>query len=183
MNENPNPIYLLFGAIAVFSVLFAMHMSRKRKMGSVLKPDTKPESAAAQEEMPQRRKFDPQSIMSPIKSELFGRIVSLDTFHEDLVGQLPLNIRFIRPIPHPDGANYVLAALHSPLVFKGEIRSFLIVCGHFEGTRIGKGMKGFPIKVAIVLDETVVEDKELDFAKVEYVSLGTCDEIPKNELA
>jgi hypothetical protein len=178
MNDSPNPIFIVLGAIAALAILAILYVLQKRKE----KQATPAASPTQHTSSPRPQvKIDPRTILSPLKSELFGRITSFDTGPEELNGQLPINMRFIRPLSHPDGGNYVLSALSGPLIFKGESLSFLVVVGHLEGTRIGKGMKGLPIKVAVVKDDTLVMDQALDFAKVEYVAIGFCDEISKEE--
>lgn len=184
MNDHPNPAYILLGAIAVLAILATLYVLQKRKEKSSSLPAPSPAITTPEPTTPppsSKTKFDPRTVLSPIKSELFGRITSFDPAPEELHGQLPVTMRFIRPLPHADGAGYVLAALGKPLAFRGEPRSFLVVAGHWEGSRISRGMKGLPIKVAVVLDESLAMDSSLDFAKVEYVAIGLCDEIPKDE--
>jgi hypothetical protein len=189
MNDNINPAYVLLGAVLVLAVLASIHFLGKKKKSQAprlkappsdpsLIPDFEQNLAAA----PSAKRFDPRGVASPMRTSLYGCITHFDTAPDELNRQAPFKLRFIRPLPASDGSNYVLAALHQPLTFRGEPVHFVVVGARFEGTQVSKGMNNFPINIAIVKDQSLVEDAHLDFSKVEYVAIGFCDEIAKQEM-
>jgi hypothetical protein len=108
---------------------------------------------------------------------MFGEIVALDDGPEELSKKLPIKIQFLKPLSNADGSDYALAALEKALVYKSQRIDLLIVGARFEGSRIGHGMEDFPINIAVVTDNSIIDDDVLDFSKGEYVAIGFCNEI------
>jgi hypothetical protein len=104
-------------------------------------------------------------------------ITSVDYEPEDLGSQIPCRGALIREIPGPDRPDYWLASLVTPLSWKdGEtVRSvkFLVISSRYVGQRVSVPMPPrLTIGIAYVLDESVLEDSQLDFHKCKYVAIG-----------
>ena len=108
---------------------------------------------------------------------MHGEIVRFDTGLEEWESKLPIKIHFLKPLSSSDGSDYALAALERPLVYQSKRIDLLIVGARFEGARIGRGMIDFPINIAVVVDNSILNDNAVDFAKGEYVAVGFCNEV------
>lgn len=108
---------------------------------------------------------------------MFGKITALDNGPEELSKKLPIKIHFLKPLSNADGSDYALAVLEKPLVYKSQRIDLLIVGARFEETRVGHGMENFPINIAVVTDNSIMDDDILDFDKGEYIAIGFCSEI------
>ena len=87
----------------------------------------------------------------------------------------------MRRIPGTDRPDYWLAELDRPVTWRqgdSERRiTHLVVGARLEGTAISEDMAGLLIGIAYVTDQSVLEDEALDFAKCQYVAIGTADTI------
>lgn len=114
---------------------------------------------------------------------------------EELARQLPITATLWRQILGPDGRQYFLARLDRPikyrpnegfewtrcqsdLIAKDDVGQFvwicaLVVASLWEGTQLHAGMKGFPVRMAYVIDNTVRDDAQLNFGKCDYISYAT----------
>ncbi|MCZ0732494.1 hypothetical protein [Mycolicibacterium iranicum] len=119
----------------------------------------------------------------------------------ELQGQLPESGKLARRLPGPDRSDYFLVVLQKPLRFhpqpdfdwtrgQPEFRSrddageFLwiyavIVCSLAMGTQIHRGMKSFPVQLALVIDNTVGRDETLAFEKCEYAGQALVTDLPE----
>lgn len=112
----------------------------------------------------------------PASSQDFA-IASVDYEPEDLAAQIPCRGTLLREIPGPDGRDYWLASLASPISWKdgSEARSinFLVVSPRYAGERIHVPFPSrVTIGIAFVIDESVLNDRQLDFDKCRYVAIG-----------
>lgn len=111
-------------------------------------------------------------------------ISSVDYAPPDLESQTPFSARLRRQIPGSDRPDYWVADLEAPLVWEKDGNTMtiehLVVCARWEGTQIGRGMKDMPVNIAYVIDVSVLSDSELDFAKCEYIAIGTASEVEED---
>lgn len=113
---------------------------------------------------------------------------------EELQRQLPVTAKLMRQIPGPDRPDYFVGRLDQPIkyhpvdgfdwgrslpqfVAEDDAGRFvwiyaIIVASLMAGTQLHAGMKGFPVRVAYVIDHTLGRDAKLDFAKCDYISYG-----------
>lgn len=54
----------------------------------------------------------------------------------------------------------------------------VVIASLMEGTQIHRDMKGFPVRLAYVIDNTVGRDEQLDFAKCDYISYAMISALP-----
>ncbi|MEH3142847.1 MAG: hypothetical protein PGN37_22335 [Mycobacterium kyogaense] len=102
--------------------------------------------------------------------------------------QLPITGKVIRQIPGPDRSDYFFVRLEKPIKFhpgagfdwtrtQSEFRgqdqdgSFLwiyagVVCSLFTGTQLHAGMRQLPVRLALVVDNTLGRDETLSFEEV-----------------
>ncbi|MCU1537572.1 MAG: hypothetical protein JWP82_1923 [Humibacillus sp.] len=132
----------------------------------------------------------------------YGPLVTITAFDaapRELEWQLPLQGELYRLIPGPDRPDYSLMVLERPLHFypadgfdlgrvapdarvedrKGRpmVRVHaLVVCSRFVGQQLAPGMRDLAVTIAYVIDTSVAQDAELDFAKVEVAAVGSISE-------
>lgn len=119
----------------------------------------------------------------------------------ELQSQLPLSGRLARQIPGPDRSDYFLVVLQKPLRYhpqpdfdwsrsQQEFSSqygtgdflwiyAMIVCSLAVGTQLHRGMKRFPIQLALVIDNTVGRDETLVFEKCDYAGQALVTDLPE----
>ena len=107
-------------------------------------------------------------------------IVSVDYAPEELHEQTPIIIDLVREIPGTDRPDYWLGELDKPIKWIDENRereiSHVILAARWEGTRIESGAKDLSVGIAYVVDESLINDATLDFAKCRYVAIGISHE-------
>ena len=118
----------------------------------------------------------------------------------DLGGQLPVAAKLWRQIAGPDRPDYALAGLERPIKYRpmdgfdwarcqpefigrdaaGPFVSIyaVIIASLMAGTQMHAGMKGFPVRLAYVIDNTLGRDEQLDFAKCDYISYAMISALP-----
>lgn len=103
---------------------------------------------------------------------------SLDTGPEDFSRALPVSGAVLRRIPGKDNPDYYLVKLDNSVQLetsKGKMMvSFLIITPYMVGDSIRPGNR-LGVNMAYVIDETVIEDAELQFSKVDHVAIGFCE--------
>ncbi|HYB36497.1 MAG TPA: hypothetical protein VEF72_12490 [Mycobacterium sp.] len=119
-----------------------------------------------------------------------------------LQAQLPITAKLARRIPGPDRDDYFMAILEHPIKYhpstqfdwtrpqpefiaadaNGQFLSIyaIIIASLMAGTQIHAGMKGFPVRVAYVIDHTVGRDDQLDFSKCDSIGWGTINDLDVN---
>jgi hypothetical protein len=107
---------------------------------------------------------------------MFADITELDSGPEELSRSLPLRMRLLRPLSAPDGSDYALAELAKPIERPDRSITHIIIGARLLGSRIGRGMKDFPVNIAYVIDNSLLNDETLDFAKGEYIAIGFATE-------
>ena len=112
----------------------------------------------------------------------------------ELQRQLPVAARLARRIPGPDRDDYFIGRLERPLRYHPSPEfdwartqtEFIgndgagqfvwvyavVVCSLFAGTQVHARMKSFPVRPALVIDNTLGQDATLAFHKCDYVAPG-----------
>ncbi|MBU9766579.1 hypothetical protein FR943_22400 [Mycobacterium sp. TNTM28] len=120
---------------------------------------------------------------------------------EELRQQLPVAARLSRQMAGSDRPDYALAVLERPIKyhpadefdwgrcqseFVGEDAAgrfvwiyAVIIASLMAGTQLHAGMKGFPVRFAYVIDNTLGRDEQLDFDKCDYISYAMIDDLPE----
>ena len=103
-------------------------------------------------------------------------IASIDSGPPELDSRLPLMVTLMRQLEGKDRPDYWLASLHVPIrwLAGSEERTVthLVLAARWEGQRIQPGIRDVPIAIAYVLDDSLLQDRRLDFTKCEYVAAG-----------
>ncbi len=121
----------------------------------------------------------------------------------ELQSQLPVAGRVARQMAGPDRSDYFLVVVDTPLRFhpsptfdwsrtqpefhgRDDAGAFLwvsavVVCSLFAGTHLYNGMRSFPVRVALVVDNTLGNDERLSFEKCEYAAQGFVSDLPGRE--
>jgi hypothetical protein len=108
------------------------------------------------------------------------KIVSVDYAPEDLSKQVPFTISLIREMKVIDRPDYWLAKVDKTLIFEnGKTKeiNYLILATRYAGTSIKKGIGNTILGLAYVVDETLLQDLNLNFSKCEYVAICESEEI------
>ena len=127
------------------------------------------------------------------------RISRFDTAPDELEWQLPLDGELYRLLPGPDRPDYSVVLLERPLHFYPEpaldlarvpadqqvedrkgrrmVRvDAVLVCARFVGQQLHPGMVDLPVNVAHVLDNALVREDAVDFAKISFAAVGYLSE-------
>ncbi len=121
----------------------------------------------------------------------------------ELQGQLPVMAKLARRMAGPDRDDYAFSILQRPIkyhpsaqfdwtrtqpefVASDEEGQFVwiyavVVCSLFVGTQVHPGMKAFPVRVALVIDNTLGNDELLSFEKCDYVAQGFISDLPDED--
>jgi hypothetical protein len=104
------------------------------------------------------------------------RLISADYEPDDLRAQLPCVGTLLRPIAGSDAPDYWLAALDSPLTWNdnGSARTVthLVLAARYEGQSISPPIQRLVTGIAYVVDQSLLEDAQLNFDKCRYVAIG-----------
>jgi hypothetical protein len=117
-----------------------------------------------------------------------------------LQNQLPVAAKLVRWMAGPDRDDYVLGFLERPIKYHpapefdwtrtqpefiriddtGRLVSIyaVIICALFTDTQMHAGMRAFPVRVALVIDNTLGRDETLAFGKCDYVGQGFISDLP-----
>jgi hypothetical protein len=107
-------------------------------------------------------------------------ITKLDHRSEDLDGSYPVRGEILRQIPGPDTPNYFLAALDAPFIWKkGNKRiTHLIIGARMVGGVLSPAMRGLPINIGYMTDDSLLSDSKFSFAKGHFAAIGFADGEP-----
>ena len=107
------------------------------------------------------------------------RVTEVDSAPEDLYVQVPFEIELLRQISGPDRPDYWLGKLTSPLKWvtdgNSNLVTHVVVAARWVGGQLQAGMQHTPLNIAYVIDQSVLQDSHLDFAKCAYVAIGVAD--------
>ena len=103
-------------------------------------------------------------------------IINVDYTPEELYSQTPIIVELIKKIPGDDRPDYWLGKVKNPIkwIQDNEERNIthLVLASRWEGTAIEPNVKDLPVGIAFVTDQSLLEDKRLDFKKCAYVAIG-----------
>jgi hypothetical protein len=107
------------------------------------------------------------------------RVTEVDSAPEDLYSQVPFEVDLIREIPGPDRPDYSIGKLVAPLKWSVDgvvtVITHVIVTARWVGGSLHVGMKRTPLNIAYVVDLSVLQDAQLNFAICVYVAIGVAD--------
>ena len=99
----------------------------------------------------------------------------LDNGPESLRTELPIKVNFLRMIAGPDRPDYSLFELDHSVEHQkdGETLtiSHVVLAPRMVGQSIEANVENLGVGVAFVTDESLLEDKRLDFNKADYVAI------------
>lgn len=111
------------------------------------------------------------------------KIVSIDYAPDDLYRQIPCSATLIKKMKGPDRPDYWLAKVDKPIIWeknKTKDVNYIILASFFVGTSIKVGFGKISMRLAYVIDESILKDIDLIFEKAEYVAICEAEEIKKN---
>jgi len=125
-------------------------------------------------------------------------LTRLDLGPAELESALPLRADALRVMPGPDRPDYLLARFERPLKYRTPVGfdmtradpalrgqdadgdfvvvQGIVVCARFVGQGFRSGMRDLAINIAYVIDNSLANDTQVDFAKLEYVAVGFIDD-------
>ena len=115
-----------------------------------------------------------QSTVEPTKHKyrLYFSITDIDSGPAELDEKLPIVAMIFNKLDHEDGTEYYLAALKDSIESKGRKITHIVIAARVLGQNIGPKMKDFPINIAYVIDNSLLNQKNMDFKKGEFVAIG-----------
>ena len=108
------------------------------------------------------------------------KITSVDYAPDDLYKQVPFTVSLIRKMKGIDRPDYWLAKVHKTLTCeKGKTKgiNYIILAPRLVGTSIQEGIGKILLGLAYVVEETLLQDIDLNFNKCEYVAICESEEI------
>jgi hypothetical protein len=107
------------------------------------------------------------------------KVTGVDYAPDDLYAQTPFIARILRQLSGPDRDDYWLAELMTPLKWQHDgtesFVSHLVVAARWVGGVIAPGAHYLPVNIAYVIDQSLLSDVRLDFAKSHYCAIGVAD--------
>jgi len=117
----------------------------------------------------------------------------------ELQEQLPITVNAYRRMAGPDRADYYFGIMQRAIKYHPqpsfdwtrtqsdfvgsdqagqfvEIRA-IVICSLFVGTQVHAGMRGFAVRVALVVDNTLGHDEMLAFDKCDYAGQGLISDV------
>ncbi len=106
-------------------------------------------------------------------------IASVDYAPVELSEQLPVAVTLIRPLPSsvPNRVGAWLSVFDRPVRWTNENGKAVeithaVVWPRAKGASIGGGMRGLPVGIGYVVDQSLVDDETFDLAKIYFVAVG-----------
>ena len=118
----------------------------------------------------------------------------------ELQSQVPITVNAYKPMAGPDRPDYYFGILERAVQFHPQadfnwsraqedytgrdssgqflVVRAIVICSLFSGTQMHAGMRGFAIRLALVVDNTLGKDETLDFNKCEYLGYGIISDLP-----
>ena len=111
------------------------------------------------------------------KKNMKIQLINCESAPQDMEAQMPITCTLMRTIPEARRADYWLAKCKKPVSYENVMVNYLVVAPRFVGDEIKKGMGQVVVGVAYVMDETLIQDDELNFDKCRYVAICTAKEL------
>ena len=111
------------------------------------------------------------------KYSLYFSINDIDTGPIELRDRLPVAGMIFEKLNHEDGSEYYLATLKEPFQRQGRQITYIIVGARNLGEHISPKMKDFPVNIAYVIDDSLINQKNMDFNKGEFAAIGFATDI------
>ena len=112
------------------------------------------------------------------------RVTKIDDGPLELSGQTPFEVEIIRCIPGPDRPDYWLGRLEQPLTWNQEESqrtvTYVLLAAKLVGMHVRPGMRNVPVGIAYVTDESLLQDKDLQFSKCAYVAVGIAEDVTRS---
>ena len=89
-----------------------------------------------------------------------------------LIARSSISLEPIRPLKSDDGSQYILSKLMTPIVTTERTITHFVVGARNQGERLRKGVENLPVNIAVVTDNTLLDDDEMDFEKGEFIGQG-----------
>ena len=103
-------------------------------------------------------------------------ITSVDYAPPELSEQVPIVVNLLRELPGKDRPDYWLGEVQKPVRWLKDNHEIfvthVVVAARWVGTKVAPGAKNLPVGIAYVVDQTLLDDPTLDFAKSRYVAIG-----------
>ena len=114
------------------------------------------------------------------------RLRSLDFAKGDRSEEIPLNVTLLYMIPGPDRPDYWLGRLREPLHWASNLDgsfeiTHLVLATQWENTEMYEGVTRLPVGIAYVIDQSLLQDDELDLEKIRYVATGVADDVAADD--
>ena len=112
------------------------------------------------------------------------RVTKIDDGPLELSGQTPFEVEIVRCIPGPDRPDYWLGRLEQPLTWNQEESqrtvTYVLLAAKLVGMHVRPGMRNVPVGIAYVTDESLLQDKDLQFSKCAYVAVGIAEDVTRS---
>lgn len=111
------------------------------------------------------------------KYRLYFLITDIDTGSVELRESLPIEGMIFDKLDHEDGSEYYLATLKEPFQSEDREITYIIIGARNLGEHIAPKMKDFPINIAYVIDNSIINQKNMDFSKGQFAAIGFATDI------
>ena len=111
------------------------------------------------------------------KYRLYFSINDIDTGPIELRERLPVAGMIFEKLNHVDGSEYYLATLKKLFQSEGRKITYIIVGARNLGEYISPKMKDFAVNIAYVIDDSLINQKNMDFNKGEFAAIGFATDI------
>ncbi len=109
--------------------------------------------------------------------ELKFKLIDCDYAPQDMENQLPITFSIIRQLPGSDTNDYWLAKCEKPIKYGDKNINYIVVGCRYVGSKLGKGVGNIALNVAYVIDESLLDDTNMNFEKCEYVAICIAEEL------
>lgn len=111
------------------------------------------------------------------KYHLIYRVSRIEDGPQEFHDAMPVYGRIFDKLEHQDGSEYYLSELLSPIQSKGRTIRYAVIGARFEGSAIGPNMTDLPINAAYVTDESLLEERHMDFDKGEFMGIAEVTDV------
>ncbi|OXL17270.1 hypothetical protein [Psychrobacter sp. DAB_AL32B] len=111
------------------------------------------------------------------KYRLYFSIINIDTGPIELRERLPIEGMIFNKLEHDDGSEYYLATLKEPFQSEERQITYIIIGARNLGQHVGPKMDGLPVNIAYVIDDSLLNQKNMDFNKGKFSAIGFVTDI------